>query len=241
MTSSPRIIVASQPKTGNVWLRNLLCNVYGLVDLNERFGDEIPLDADDFVEFAASRSLPDGYVLQQHFYPTERLLAFSAERDCRLVTLLRNPYETFVSFFHYVNRLPGRFEGRPAQVLVGKAIDHPDVLAFLAGRYRVHLQISEDWLKSGASFILRYEELLANPVRELSALTEWVAPAPREAIARAVDACSAERVKAQGGWKSQHIRAARTRTWDSHLTPAHYRVFREEYARLISDLGYEVN
>ena len=241
MTSSPRIIIASQPKTGNVWLRNLLCSVYGLPDLNEQFGDGIPLDADDFVDFAASRILPDGYVLQQHFFPTERLLGFSTERNCRLVTLLRNPYETFVSFYHYVNRLPGRFEGRPAQVLVGKAIDHPDVLTFLAGRYRVHLQISRDWLESGASFILRYEELLADPAGELSALTEWVAPASRDAIARAVDACSAERVKARGGWRSQHIRAARTRTWDDHLTPAHYRVFRDEYADLSAFLGYEVN
>jgi hypothetical protein len=235
-----KILIASQPKTGNVWIRNLLARLYALDDLNERYGDAIPGKAPDFVPWIREHGFPEGGIMHEHLYPKPELLEFARQEGVRLVTMLRNPYEVFVSFHHYVNRMPHIFEGRPAQVLIGKPIDHPDVLRFLASDYRIHLNISVQWVESDSTALVRYEELLADTPAELARLVRNWEPVSSEAIAEAVDHCSAEKMKKQGGWKASHIRSASARTWDDHLTEAHLEIFRENYSRHLIVMGYEV-
>lgn len=235
-----KVLIASQPKTGNVWIRNLLARLYGLDDLNERFGDAIPGKAPDFVPWIREQGFPEGAILHEHLYPKPELLDFADEAGVRLVTMLRNPYEVFVSFYFYANRMPHIFKGRPAEVILGKPIDHPDVLRFLASDYRIHLNISVQWVESGRSSLVRYEALLADTAAELARLVQAWEPVRQEAVAEAVEYCSAEKMKKQGGWKASHIRSASVRTWDSHLTEAHLEIFRDNYRRHITTMGYEV-
>lgn len=155
--------------------------------------------------------------------------------------MIRSPYEAFVSFFFYVNRYPEIFRGRPPAVLIGKDIEHDDVIGFLAGKYRMHLNMSAQWVECGKSHVIRYEDLLADPVNELKNLAaEWRSSLSGGEIAEAVEYCSAERMKKNGGWKAGHIRSAKAKTWDMYLTDAHLRVFKDNYADMIAKIGYEV-
>lgn len=235
-----RILITSQPKTGNVWLRNLLGNVYGLSDLTEKLGDDIPETVPQFVEYVRANGLDDNIVFHQHFFPKEELFEICEQYSCDLATIVRDPYETFVSFYFYVNKNPKHFKGRPPAIMLNKPIDHPDVLNFLATNFRMHLNMSAQWVDSGRSHVVQYERLLRDPVGELKSLTDKIAPVEKSVVEAAVKACEVSAFKKKGGWKSKHIRSASEKTWDQYLTEEHLAVFRDNYPMLIKKIGYEV-
>lgn len=54
-----------------------------------------------------------------------------------LVTIVRDPYDLFVSYYYHLQHFPTAFErnGSHASVMIGKALDDPDVLTYLAGDF----------------------------------------------------------------------------------------------------------
>jgi len=87
-----KIIILSAPKTGNTWLRWLLHYAYGIPIV------ELPLEwapgcADD---------LPPRFVTHQHLFPSESLVQWLVESRAVVLTTIRHPADTFLSYFHYV-------------------------------------------------------------------------------------------------------------------------------------------
>ena len=87
-----KIVILSTPKTGNTWLRWLLHYAYGIPIV------ELPLEwapgcADD---------LPPRFVTHQHLFPSESLVRWLVESRAVVLTTIRHPAATFLSFFHYV-------------------------------------------------------------------------------------------------------------------------------------------
>lgn len=84
-------MILSCPKTGNAWLRQLLHFAYGvpIVGLPGEWSE------------ATGRSLPEAFVGHQHFAPTERLVRWIAENDVTVLTTIRHPGDTLLSYFHY--------------------------------------------------------------------------------------------------------------------------------------------
>ena len=234
-----RILIAAQPKSGNVWARNILANIYDLIDLNIHV-DNVPRHAAEFSEFVEAGLFLDDSVLHQHFNPKPEVLAACEALDCHVVTLLRNPYDAFVSFYFYVNRHKRRFQGTASGQLIDKPMDHPDVVRFLGHTYRRHLLIARRWMESGRASVLRYEDLHATPLASVRAVTERIEPVSDSQIEKALKACSASQLRKQGGWLKAHIRVAGTGDWEKHLQPVHLEQFRSKYATLIQSLGYDV-
>ena len=235
-----RILIAAQPKTGNVWLRNILSSLYDLEDLNESLKD-VPSDAPAFVDFVKKGLFKDDSIFHEHLFYKEALLQAAQSTQCDLVTLLRNPYDTFVSFFFYVNNFSSRFLKTPPRVLIGKRIEHPDVIEFLQGpSYRRHLLISQSWLRSGKSHIVRYEDLLDNPLETVQDLSDKISPTSEKEVLASVEKNTAERMRAKSKWMAKHIRSAQAGGWKKHLKPIHLEVFREYYGDIIKELGYPV-
>ncbi|MGH8474372.1 MAG: sulfotransferase domain-containing protein [Methylococcales bacterium] len=236
-----RIIIASQPKTGNVWIRRLLAEIYGLADLNESLDDKIPKNGVAFFHFVEQGLFPDDSIIQEHYFPNPtRVIKPARKIGARLVTMLRNPYDAFVSFFHYVNNFPERFTKNPASVLIGKTIDHPDVLGYVEDHFREHLKLSLKWVQSGASIIIRYEDLLADPVVTLEELTGLIHSVERCRIEEVVGGNSADRMKAQGGWLAKHVRSGSVGDWKTQLSEAHIEAFRRCHGDTIRFIGYAV-
>jgi hypothetical protein len=108
LTKPPRchnvkILIASSPKTGNVWLENLLSHIYGLpvVDMSGTDHRLVPPER-----------LSGAYVARQHYSCTPELLAWGAMENVQFITNLRHPADVFVSFYYYLNKFTPLLEVR---------------------------------------------------------------------------------------------------------------------------------
>ena len=238
-----RIVIASPPKTGNSWLKCLLATIY---DLQWLTGDHTPerADVDAFRAWVERGAFPDRSIYHQHYDFSDELCDLADAVPARITTIVRDPYDQFVSLYFFVQAQGGNAKraarGRAADVMLGKPIDHPDALAFLADDFNTDLQKGLEWLASGRTIVVRYEELHRDPLTELARATSRLSPVEPERIERAAVACEARTLlKARRGL-SKRIRSATVGDWQNHLTPAHLAIFRDRHADLIRSLGYEV-
>lgn len=238
-----RILIAGPPKTGNMWLKCLLSQMYALrwlpnSDLPGRPDDEV------FAAWAAGGGFPDDTIFHQH-YKYSTLLADAADAvPAHLVSIIRDPYDAFVSTYFTIQQHDPTTAARARNRsdLYGKDLHSDEVLDMLReGGYLGNLSKANDWLHSGRAIVLRYEDLHADPVATLSSLTDRLGPASQEAIAAAVEHCSADAMRQRGGGEAKHVRSATVGDSHRHLTEEHLAVFRDDrYARLIESLGYPV-
>jgi len=240
-----RIVIAGPPKTGNVWLKCLLATAYDLRALGPAKVPDRP-DFEHFRDWVAGGGFPDGAVFHQHFDYSEQLADAIDAVPAHLVTIIRDPYDTFVSSYFtlqkYLDAGPeSRRAGPRRDALKGKPLDHPDVLAFLReGGFRNNMLKAQAWVASGRGVVVRYEDLHRDPVATLARLTETLGPLPPERIGHAVEACSADAMRQQGGKRSTHVRAAVVGDSRRRLSDEHLAIFRDQHADLIRALGYEV-
>lgn len=240
-----RIVIASPPKTGNVWLKCLLAAIYDLRALGPKLSPELPR-FDSFQKWVADGKFSDDTVYHQHYdYSPELADAISAI-PAHIVSIVRDPYDAFVSSFFTlqqhadVDNTVGHRKPRSATVLIGKPLDHPDVYSWLEdGGFQHNLIKGKEWLESGRAFVLRYEALLGDPVTELIGLTDRILPVARENIEQAVEACSADAMR-KNAKRAKHVRAAKVGDSKGRLTKRHLEIFQKQSADLIRALGYEV-
>ncbi len=237
-----RIVIAGPAKTGNVWLKSLLASMYELRALGPKTSPaEARLDA--FNAWVEAGRFHDGTVFHQHYDYSLELADAVAAVPAHLVTIIRDPYDAFVSHYFSLQDHIGdeSRRGGARRLIIGKPLDDPDVLAYLRqGGFQNSLLKANEWLHSGRSLMLRYEDLHRDPIETLERLSTELAPATREKIARAAEECSAENLRKQGDRRAKHVRAAKVGDSKDRLTDAHLAVFREHYADLIRSLGYAV-
>ena len=237
-----RIIIAGPPKAGNVWLKCILGTIYDLRSLTNRDTPQRPqlhllkqwLDEGKFV---------DNSIFHQHYDYKEELVDLIEAVPAHVVTIIRDPYDGFVSSYFTIqdHGTDGKRSGRRTDVMVGKSLSDPDVLAYLRnGGFHNNMRRAKEWLESGRSLIVRYERLHADPIAELRTVTDTIQPVPDERIAAAVEACSAENMRKMGGERSRHVREAKVGDSREKLSDEHLAVFREKYADVIRSLGYDV-
>lgn len=234
-----RIIVAGPPKTGNVWIKALLARTYQLTILSP---PDIPRNIYELALWVAEDRFPPDSIFHQHFYPSEILFATCSQVRCHLVTILRNPYDTFVSLYHYIQRFSESYleADDPGSKLIGKPIDHPDVLSYLEQDFRKNLQNAAAWLASGKTSLVWYERLHSDTLGEFRRLTARIRPVEDAVLTAAVGACTSEAMKKENELMAKHIRSAKVGDWRDHLGPAHLNIFRTAHSALIRRLGYQV-
>ncbi|MFQ5575927.1 MAG: sulfotransferase domain-containing protein [Anaerolineae bacterium] len=241
-----RIIVAGPPKTGNIWVKHILAEVYGLKNLTPH----PRADAGQLKRFVDQGGFIDNAIFHEHYWPTGLFFEVVESLQARVVTILRNPYDAFVSLYFYIQNFPHLFgEHDRHRPLVGKPIDHPDVLAFLAddtiGFGYSYMKRAGDWVAgnpaAGDHFILtRYEVLRTNTFDEIKRITTHIQPVEDPVIRRAIDVCSAGNMRKKSRTLSKHVRKAAVGDWKNYLTRAHLETFERCYGDLIVQLGYEV-
>lgn len=237
-----RILVAAPPKTGNMWLKCLLGTIYDLRWLKPK---EQPSESTlaAFQSWVAEGGFADGTIFHQHYDYADELCDTAEAIPAHVVTLVRDPYDAFVSTYYTLQQHhdENNRKRRRMTALMGKPLDDPDVIAFLrAGGYRNNLVKARDWMGSGRAHLVRYEALHADPVGELTELTDAIQPVPWETIERAIDTCRAENMRLRSKGMAKHVRAARPDDARQRLNEEHYAAFRDTYADLVRELGYEV-
>lgn len=235
-----RILVAGPPKTGNIWVEQILATIYNLSKLS---GKHLPkFDISSFIDFVERGLFIDDSIFHQHFSFSNDLCYLCSMIDCQIVTVIRDPYDAFVSLFYYIQRFSDQFAaigGLNAQA-IGKDIDHPIVIDILRVTFRRYLILANDWVRSGRSIVVRYEQLHDDAFHEVKAVTDRIRPVPNAAINEAIAACTADNMRKEGGYMQMHIRSASVGDWRNHLTAAHLEVFRSDLADLVVGLGYRV-
>jgi hypothetical protein len=241
-----RIVITSPPKMGNKWLKCLLGTVY---DLEWLKGDDTPeTNPVRFQQWVAAGNFADGHIFHQHCRYTDKLCDAIDAIPAHGVTIVRDPYDTFVSLFYWLQsraaydaaRGKVRAKQRPKDRLIGKQIGDPEVLDFLAGPFGEYLQRARDWTASGRVAVVRYEDLHRDPVAELTRLTDAIRPVDRAAVERAVETCKADNMRQLSAKMAVHVRSAKVGDSRERLSAAHEAVFRDKYADLVRALGYEV-
>ncbi len=243
-----RIIVASPPRFGNHWVRCLLGSVYGL---EHRAGSDKPSRSRR--EFAAdvdAGDFPDGSIFHMHARYNRRLIGQLESLPAHVVTVVRDPYDAFVSYYEWVQsryanlaRRDGanhQAEERPRHVMLGRAVDDREVLAYLRDGYGPILQRAAGWLHSGRCEVVRFEDLHADPMGELTRLTSRLEPASPERVAAALDFCLLENVKQRNRNLARTVRRGSVGESRARLGEEHLRIMREAHGDLIASLGYPV-
>ena len=241
-----RIVVASPPKSGNHWIKCLLGQVYDLDWLGGGVKPDIRPAA--FREWIAQGGFPDQTIFHIHARYSPRLTNAIEAAPASVVTIVRDPYDAFVSMYYWLQTRATHDEAagkvrskvRPRDALIGKPLDHPDVLAFLADRFGQTIANANGWLQSGRSVIVRYEHLHRDPAAELTRATEQLRSVPPERIAQAIEACRADNMRQMSDRMQWHVRAAKVGDSREQLGEAHLAIFRERHADQIRALGYEV-
>jgi hypothetical protein len=235
-----KIILAGPPKTGNVWVESILAIIYKLEIL---IPPKVPKEtAQSLREFIEAGHFKDNAIFHQHFAPTEEFFEAAALAPCHLVTILRNPYDVFVSLYHYIQNFSQGFirASGAGKSIIGLPIDDPRVLSFLKENFRTQLVLALDWLKCGRSLLLRYEDLHQDAFGQIKRLTDQIQPVEDQVIAAGIEASDAQKLRAKSPEHRKHIRSAKVGDWKNHLKDEHLKIIRDEYADLITALGYEV-
>jgi hypothetical protein len=237
-----RIVIAGPPKTGNMWLKCLLGRAYGLKWLRP-FETPERVDLPSLSSWLAADSVPAGTIFHQHYdYAPEIADALDAV-PAHLVTIVRDPYDAFVSTYYTLQHhaAENNQRGRKLTELMGKPLDDPAVIAFLRnGGYWQQLKKARDWASSGRTVVLRYENLIHDPLSELRRATDEIVPISVDRLETAIDYCRADRMRQRTKGGSKHVRTATVGDSVRQLTPAHLEAFRDTYADFIEELGYPV-
>jgi hypothetical protein len=240
-----RILVVSPPRSGNHWVRCLLSTIYQLK--NKHGADKPDLTTAKAVQaWAAAGGFPDQAIFHLHRRFSPKFCDVIEAIPAHLVTPVRDPYDAFVSYYYWSQqRSPAdreRAARRPRQRMVGKPLDDPEVLSFLADAegFGSHIASTHGWLHSGRAIPVRYEDLHHNAVATLTRVTEQIVPVDRERIEAAIEACRAENMRQKSAMMAWNVRAAKVGDSRERLSEAHLAVFRERYAELIRSLGYAV-
>ncbi len=241
-----RIVISSPPKMGNKWIKCLLSRIYDLKWIN---GSESPdTKIEEFSRFVSEGRFPDNTIFHQHCRFKLKLCDVIDEVPAHLVTIVRDPYDAFVSMYHWIqtrtdyDRQRGRVrpKERPRNAMVGKPIDDPVILDYLADGYGDQIRRGNEWVHSGRAIVVRYEELHRDSMGELTRITNLIEPVDPARIEVAIEACSADNMRKMSKRMSQHVRTATVGDSKGKLSEPHLKIFRERYGDLVSSLGYEV-
>jgi hypothetical protein len=241
---SMRVLVAAPPKTGNVWFEKLVSLAFGLewVRTAPPYEYWTTRDPEPLLDFISAGRFPDRSICHQHYWPSDRLFEIARDRGIALATTLRDPYDQFVSWYHYIQSFADAFvaAGDPGQRAIGKPIDHADVLDLLGNEFGAFLDQGIAWLESGRSLVVRYEDLHGNAEGVLIDAQRYFGVPPAIDPAHAIAGANAASMRRESADLARHIRSARAGGWRDHLLPVHLEIFRDRHARRIGGLGYAV-
>jgi hypothetical protein len=240
------VFLTSYPRSGNTWTRFLVGNLVHIKEavtfLNvERLVPDMYKHADQYL-----RNLPRPRILKSHevFDP----------RYKKIIYIVRDPRDVAISHFHFEKKLKSVHDDCPIESFVP---------GWVEGRYWDRLGNWSDhvtsWLStrqgSESFVILRYEDLIADPARELIKVASLVGIEPTpERLARAADLSSADRMRqlesTQGDkWVQTRytrqdkpfVRKASSGGWKSVLPQQSVEQIEAAWGPLMISLGYQLS
>ena len=187
------VFIVGYPKSGTTWLQHLVAGLVFRVNLD--FTPDLLVQ--DLVPDVHARRYYRRYLSRTFFKSHHRPQA----NYRRVVYLVRDGRDAIVSYHHYLNQLAGRRYNLARLVEHGEGLEH--------GPWHQHV---EAWMANpfGAEMlVVRYEDLRADPRREVERLCRFVdLDCPPEVVDDVASKCSFEQMQARE-------RAYGIEEWDS--------------------------
>jgi hypothetical protein len=163
-----------------------------------------------------------------------------------LITTIRHPCDVLISLYHHVNKFEREAVDQDelrrmlregfARVDIRPGAEQPPFYSDLA--------CSIDWMRSGASRVIRYEDLQRDPVGALKQVTDQIQPVSIDAIERALEQCDMGMLRMLAGKaSSKFFREGKVGGWREILSPAVLDDLRrlDPYPEQFAALGYTLD
>lgn len=232
-----RIIVASTPKTGNTWMSALLWSIYDLR----------PVVLPTTFEPAVPEEMGSDWVALQHYRPRSQLLTWARQNHAQFVTMVRHPGDVLVSLWHMMcNRSydPSADLRYLRLLMLDSERMGEHAREYVEKYFFSMIRLSLRWMQSGASLVVRYEDLWRDPVDTLTQLTDSLQPVPQDRIERAIDLCDIQMLRRfRDDAEGKFFRKGGPGNWRYELPASIIDVFRhqEPYPDLFEALGYTLD
>ncbi len=198
---SMRIALISTPRVGNTWIREMLSQSYDLKG-----------NAFHSVEEEKWETFPEKCVLQIHWRRDPDFLEKLRKHGFRTVTISRHPFDVLISILHVTV-----YGAESEHWLLGKHGDEfgicgamptssPFIEYAMSPRVEALLAVTCDWWKDPECVRTRYEDMVANPLSELTRISQVLGP-PARSFEEVIERTSISKMKAMTTanhhWKGQ--------------------------------------
>jgi hypothetical protein len=214
-----------------MWLRRLLVAAYGLEERSAHTPDEVDWEM-----------LPDRCALQLHWRSTRAFRKRLQRHGFSVAVIARHPLDVLVSILHFAPHEPqtARWlhgEGGSEEPLLGADPTSAAFLAYATGpRAKALLSVTPAWW-AHADARTRYEDLVADPARELGRMVDALGGEPAVPPAKAVEAASFGRLRDEA--TNMHFWQSRPGLWNE-LVPTRFALAIASAHPAMLDLGYSV-
>ncbi len=240
--------IVSYPKSGNTWTRFLVANLV-YPDTPANFSNIEALIPDTIaVSRRAFARAPKPRIIKSHDYfnPTWP----------RIIYIVRDPRDVALSQFHFHRKRKLIGDDYPMEKFVTRFLAGDTTFPFIYGSWAENVS---SWLATRHGrpgfLLLRYEDMVAQPERELTRIAAFLKIDPRpERISQAVERSSADQMrqleKAQADvWSlTKHsrkdipfVRSAKSGGWRSGLSAESVAEIERTWGSLMRWLGYELS
>lgn len=233
-----KIVIICPRKSGANRLRCLLATLYRLraVDARDAPTGGLPADVAGWLA-----TLPDDSITHTDlpFVPT--LLASAAELGVTFITIVRHPFDLFISNREVRSRRDHRAYRRSRTRDTTETMNpaHQDSdLEYPLDSFAADLQSLLDW-SFGSAATLRYEDVLDRPDVVLAELTRIFGSQNEAKITRAVELCPAEQRISSSGNRGVRMTELPPGSWQTLLDGATLDQLRGQFRQAIASLGYE--
>ena len=228
-----RILILSTPKTGNTWLSRLLSSIYDL----PQAGLFAPFDPKQ------ARGLRPEWVLFHHLQPSREILKWIDEINPVLITAVRHPADVLVSLYYHLREFQaGEIDPIATKKMLSAPFERFDIVSDAKGSFRDDLECSLSWLRTGRAHVVRYEDLWRDVRKELTRLTNLIAPVPERRIELAIERSDFSLMRRLAGDYGRFFRSGNVGSWREDLPrPVIDELGKKPYASIIAELGYSMD
>jgi estrone sulfotransferase len=224
------VLLSSFPRSGNTWVRLLLCNLVSLCEWEGRPVDFPALDA-TMVELGVNNLLaPCPYSTIPRVIKTHRpyLPLFGRNRS---IGIARDPRDVMVSFYHFQKYRRRAFTGSFSRFIRHRYFG-------LDSWFKHYTSWQDHW-----TLLVRYEDMLEDTTREFGRIVDLLEAGCSEGVLReAVHRSSFESVRRlenpspSSERQAGFFRSGQTQQWLSHFSPEDIAY----YARLVEEYGIHI-
>jgi hypothetical protein len=237
-----KVLVNGSPKTGTTWMLKMIQSIPGYHEVGNFNG-----------EIERYHTVQAGDVVHGHDFLSPELAEILEKNAIKVVLMIRDPRDQLISRVFHILRVE---EHAWHQRLKAVSMDEAIMLCIEGGDglpgTRTMIELTQTWLDNRLKIVwVRYEELLAETVKEFHRVVGYLDIQMSEALLESIVARNRFERLASGKkfWKetrkqgqadpNSHFRKGITGDWHNYFNEAHKDKFKQQAGDKLIELGYE--